>query len=281
MQKSLEAVIPGMRLSPFKANAARRKMDMLNADLLLKNEADSKMKGKKTQREEDESTAGFHFIAFMPIGKSLWKFDGLERQPMSLGEIPVHTTLHAPKLISSVQGPITGDWLAQATPDIQARMAQYEESQIEFAILSLVKDPIIDLLSALAKNVKGLIAAHSRLDTIQPDWKSFTTSESLEDDRQATAHVLTGPDAGLGLTKEQISQARITEQLANRLRTGSSTEAMTLRKELIAAQQGLRMAIQEETQSKYLEEERASARTRDFGAKMQKFARKVKTKEVS
>ena len=218
-------------------------MDMLNADLLLKNEADSKMKGKKTQREEDESTAGFHFIAFMPIGKSLWKFDGLERQPMSLGEIPVHTTLHAPKLISSVQGPITGDWLAQATPDIQARMAQYEESQIEFAILSLVK--------------------------------------SLEDDRQATAHVLTGPDAGLGLTKEQISQARITEQLANRLRTGSSTEAMTLRKELIAAQQGLRMAIQEETQSKYLEEERASARTRDFGAKMQKFARKVKTKEVS
>ena len=61
-------------------------MDMLNADLLLKNEATSKGKGNKTQGEDDDSAASFHFIAFMPIGENLWKFDGLERQPMSLGK---------------------------------------------------------------------------------------------------------------------------------------------------------------------------------------------------
>lgn len=60
-------------------------MDMLNADLLLQNEATAK-KGKKRTAFEDESEGGFHFIAFMPIDHQLWKLDGLERQPMSLGK---------------------------------------------------------------------------------------------------------------------------------------------------------------------------------------------------
>lgn len=58
---------------------------MLNADLLLKNEALTKVKGKKQRVEDDENEAGFHFIAFMPIEDELWKLDGLERQPMCLG----------------------------------------------------------------------------------------------------------------------------------------------------------------------------------------------------
>ena len=57
---------------------------MLNADLLLRNEATAK-KCKNRPADEDESEGGFHFIAFMPIGHQLWKLDGLERQPMCLG----------------------------------------------------------------------------------------------------------------------------------------------------------------------------------------------------
>ena len=58
---------------------------MLNGDLLLKNEAMSKGKGKKRKSEEDENESGFHFIAFVPIENQLWKLDGLERQPVCLG----------------------------------------------------------------------------------------------------------------------------------------------------------------------------------------------------
>ena len=61
-------------------------MDMLNADLLLKHEATSRGKGKQAYGEDDDIVAGYHFVAFMPIEESLWKFDGLERQPMSLGK---------------------------------------------------------------------------------------------------------------------------------------------------------------------------------------------------
>lgn len=62
-------------------------MDILNGDLQLKNDAEAKKRGgKSTNLAEDESIAGFHFVAFVPIDGNVWKFDGLERQPQNLGE---------------------------------------------------------------------------------------------------------------------------------------------------------------------------------------------------
>ena len=60
-------------------------MDMLNADLLLKNDAAANINFQKRKVDESENESGFHFIAFMPIDGKLWKLDGLERQPMCLG----------------------------------------------------------------------------------------------------------------------------------------------------------------------------------------------------
>lgn len=60
-----------------------RKMDILNADLQLRWEAQSKKRSKN--QESNDSDSGFHFIAFMPAMGHVWKFDGLERQPQALG----------------------------------------------------------------------------------------------------------------------------------------------------------------------------------------------------
>jgi ubiquitin carboxyl-terminal hydrolase L5 len=61
-------------------------MDVLNIDLQLKSEATrKKSKAKQNISAYDESEAGFHFIAFVPAKGRVWKFDGLERQPQSLG----------------------------------------------------------------------------------------------------------------------------------------------------------------------------------------------------
>lgn len=60
-------------------------MDMLNADLHLKNEAKSKKHRSKNGHEASDSDASFHFIAFVPVTGKVWKFDGLERQPEALG----------------------------------------------------------------------------------------------------------------------------------------------------------------------------------------------------
>ena len=159
-------------------------------------------------------------------------------------------------------------------------MAQYEENQIEFAILSLVKDPILDLLSALAENVQGIVAAQSRLNVIEPDWRSFTTNEAHEERQGPLETILTGADPGLLLTYEQISSTRPDEVLATRLMNCEPTEALLIHKELITTQQGLKMTLQEEIQNRHVEDEKASGRTCDFGARMQTFARKVRSKEV-
>ena len=58
-----------------------RKMDMLNADLFLATNATAK--ASKGPVQDDQ--AGFHFIAFVPVGEHVWKLDGLERQPAKLG----------------------------------------------------------------------------------------------------------------------------------------------------------------------------------------------------
>ena len=58
---------------------------MLNGDLQLKNDASTRTKSKIAREDADESDAGFHFIAFVPIEGKVWKLDGLERQPQSLG----------------------------------------------------------------------------------------------------------------------------------------------------------------------------------------------------
>lgn len=67
-------------------NGFVRKMDILNGDLQLKNDAEAKKRGSRTKSAEDESIAGFHFIAFVPIDGKVWKLDGLERQPQNLGK---------------------------------------------------------------------------------------------------------------------------------------------------------------------------------------------------
>lgn len=61
-------------------------MDVLNADLQLQTEASQKrQRANKNSSGSDETEAGFHFIAFVPVEGKVWKFDGLERQPQSLG----------------------------------------------------------------------------------------------------------------------------------------------------------------------------------------------------
>ena len=64
---------------------SNRKMDMLNGDLQLKNDASARKNRRVAKGEADDSDAGYHFIAFIPVDGKVWKLDGLERQPQNLG----------------------------------------------------------------------------------------------------------------------------------------------------------------------------------------------------
>ena len=175
-------------------------------------------------------------------------------------------------------GPVQGDWLGQAKPDIEARMAQYEEGQIEFAILSLVQDPLREMVHALSENVKAINALSSRLDVIKPGWKDFIHS-ATNGELSGTVSLISKPNLAYGITQETLDEAEPSQAVADICHSDVADDILGHREQLITMQAGLRMSIKEEMQSNHSDEERAAARTCDYGARMQAFVRKMKVKE--
>jgi len=179
------------------------------------------------------------------------------------------------ELNSPGTGAFQDEWLGQVKPDLEARMAQYEDRQIEFAILSLVRDPLLDLIPRLAENVRSLNGLSARLDAVKPDWREFEMPSASDD---ATA-VLTGPDPMYGMMQEHLDRARYPENVETLCESEAVEDMTTQRQQLVTAQAGLRLSIKEEQQSNQSDEEKAAARRCDYGARMQDFVRRVKTKK--
>ncbi len=72
-------------------------MDILNADLALQSEFDKWKKSKNNKkrkllkggsakkRKKSKDEPGYHFIAYVPINNVVWRLDGLQRQPINIG----------------------------------------------------------------------------------------------------------------------------------------------------------------------------------------------------
>ena len=176
-------------------------------------------------------------------------------------------------------GSVQGDWLSQAKPDIEARMAQYEEGQIEFAILSLIRDPLLEMVPALAENVKAINALSTRLDIVEPGWKEFVDF-STDHESAVTDSLISEPHLAYGLTQEMLNQAELSDNVENLCHCDVASDILGHRERLINTQVGLRMSIREEIQTNQSDEERAAARTCDYGARMQNFVRKLRKQSL-
>ncbi|KAL8760590.1 MAG: hypothetical protein Q9184_003232 [Pyrenodesmia sp. 2 TL-2023] len=225
-------------------NSFARKMDMLNADLQLKNDAWSQKKSRATGSGEDD--AGFHFIAFVPVQGKVWKLDGLERQPQELGSIT------------------NEDWVDHVAPELRSRMAEYEEGQIEFAILALVKEPKAKLVAALAENVKSIASLSERLRHVKPDWRDSLPSHS-DGSSAANYDILFGPCEQYELEQETIDRANLSPGLETNLESDEAEELVKNRQKLITSQASLRAALTEEIRTIRTDNERAASRRNDTG----------------
>lgn len=218
---------------------------MLNSDLQLSHDVVSKTKGKY-KGAKDEESAGFHFIAFVPIDGQIWKLDGLERQPQKVCSI------------------VNDDWICQTKPQIEARMAEYEEGQIEFSILSLVKAPLSGLFSDLAQNAKSLFALSNSEQTSEESFISAISPASGEFCSGSELNVCL-PDAAFGLTQDMIDQAIIPQGIHDAIQSRNVSIITQLWKELTIAQATLKGSIGEEQLSNQLDQERAESRRWDYG----------------
>ncbi|ERF71399.1 hypothetical protein EPUS_07427 [Endocarpon pusillum Z07020] len=93
--------------------------------------------------EADES--GFHFTAYVPAHNLLWRMDGLQRQPESLGTLPSDDS----------------NWLAMAVAELSAQWQSAAENNLEFSLLSLV---------AAREDEAGRMEENVQADRLREDW---------------------------------------------------------------------------------------------------------------
>lgn len=225
-------------------NSFARKMDMLNADLSLYNDmvaSKAKAAAKSySKKDDDTSEAGFHFIAFVPIGGSLWKLDGLERQPMNLGDCTDE------------------DWMEIAMPLIMERMAQYEDDQVQFNLLAVCKSPLATVKTELCENIHTIVAIEEALNKKMPDWESFIS----EDEKH---RFLRGPDEQYQIAAEDFNAAcgnpKVIKELAGDV---PNERLMELQKQHSDRQKQLKMALLAEETEISGDNEIAASRRHDF-----------------
>lgn len=155
------------------------------------------------------------------------------------------------------------DWTLLAAPEIQSRMAQYEEGQIEFAVLSLVKDPISSLLAALAENIKSGAVILSHLDTVNAAWMDEVTlpleCEALR------ARFMFKSHEHYGVEQVETNPAIETDSVLKELCSQNVPQLVRKLQRLVEDQAMLKSSIKTEKEANRLEEERATSRRNDQG----------------
>lgn len=155
-------------------------------------------------------------------------------------------------------------------------MAAYEEEQIEFSILGLVRDPLPGLIQELAVNVRSLEVVNERLMTsgvtdTGAD-SSMETSQSLE----ALQETVLGPEPFFGLTRAMIDEAVIPEALPEE---NSPSSLIEKREELRQAQIALRGRVREEKEAQDADDDHATGRRYDYGPAIRTWLRCLARKQ--
>lgn len=157
-------------------------------------------------------------------------------------------------------------------------MASYDEGAGDFVLMSLVHDPLVSLVAALAENVRASQAATSRLER-----NNSMRPESMTDGDYANSSptdLVLGPDPAYDLTQTAIDHASVPERTTIILDNNDCTKVVEHQSELIATQTAIRASIRGELDSRRADEEKANGRRFDFGPLTLKMARILARKRV-
>lgn len=147
-------------------------------------------------------------------------------------------------------------------------MAAYEEEEIEFSILGLVRDPLPDLVNDLAVSVRTLEVLNERAASLCPSSDAFAWSETV-----------LGPDPSLSLTRKEIDAIVIPQEILDEYQTCSETKLQEYQQTINNGQRELRARIREEQQSHRSDDEHAAGRRFDYGPAVRMWLRRLAQKQ--
>ncbi|CZS85164.1 unnamed protein product [Fusarium graminearum] len=274
--KNLSTALRGHQISKNRFirtihNSFTRRMDHLNADLFLENESSeakssankrrSAPKGGKRappRKKRTDSDYGFHFIAYVPAGGYVWELDGLQYKPYRLDPVPS-----------------SSKWTSVAAPQIEARMLQYEESQLSFNLLALCQSPLAAYSRTIARAAASLqfVCTNTNL----PEFEMLIRGEKLPLDVDDESQL-----SEFNITKSDITNAQIPYAIQYKLkRPGFDTQtAYELYQELIIDLKAAMGEFHAEMTAISDDEQRVKGRKKDYGPALHKWMTKLAQKGV-
>ncbi|WPG97376.1 Hypothetical protein R9X50_00015100 [Acrodontium crateriforme] len=191
--------------------------------------------------DDNNEDDGFHFIAYMPIGHHVWKLDGLNRHPQSIG----------------TQSDLD-NWISIVQPALQTRMAQYEGREIEFNLMAVVHDSLATDQAALARNAKTIRVCDEWLDIIHEGWRDVEGAETGAD-------VVVYESEELGVTAAEIEGAETLAETICGLEEAEDLVGLIQRRRNVVLDQGdLRARVRDALESSRLDEDKARHRRHDY-----------------
>lgn len=158
-----------------------------------------------------------------------------------------------------------GEWLSLVRPVLQERMAEYEEGQIEFGLLGVVQDPLVDHQKQLASDIKGMQAISTRLDAVLPDWRSAMTVDGSNGNAAFQNGDVSALHQSCGVTNEMLDSAVVLQSVEEKLNDNCPETLMKLWRENEVNQKSVRNLIRDEQSSNREDEQRAWERRQDYG----------------
>ncbi|OAR00631.1 hypothetical protein LLEC1_02006 [Akanthomyces lecanii] len=250
-------------------NSFARRMDCLNADLFLENEASDLKTGKraaasrntsrkKKPKKRHSNDYGYHFIAYVPSGGSVWELDGLRGNPRRLGRFDGQY------------------WTNTARPHIEARMLQYEESQLSFNLLSLCQSTFRGYRNSVRAALSAVHFLDARMKTQHGDAYSKLVSDDDNELDTDDALLL----AEYSLKPEDVFEKFAADSLKSRVSEGnlSASDGASLRHEFVIKARAAMGEYRDEAMVAVLDEERVTARKKDYGSVLHKWISKLAEK---
>lgn len=195
--------------------------------------ADSAASNDSTSSFEEN---GHHFIAFVPVGTEVWKLDGMDAQPTSVGAFD----------------PDAGEtWLSAASETINLLMAAGDD---DYGVVAVSQSPLSPLRREAALTINTIEAVQSRLKDLSQTWQLFVVDDSPPPSPTA-----------LRISEQLLSLNPVPEATAEQIATENLEDSLFRRSVLVEELGRVAANIVAEMGVEVSEEEKARMRRFDSG----------------
>lgn len=163
---------------------------------------------------------------------------------------------------SSVGFVTSDEWLGRVKQNVKACMGPCEDGRIEFAMLSLVREPLLRHVQSLSSNIKAIQTISTHLDLLRHD--GHNCAPRLHD--STSGSTLIGPDTGYEIDEECIDNAVINPTINHLIQAGDVVGLRTCRQQYVMDQIALRATVQEEQENKWHDQVKAMEKLHEYGS---------------